>query len=672
MIVRSAFKKSVSYKNSTCHPSAPAITELLLSRAQTRHCSSIVQSQKRVSPLTCLTPSIQQYLPQTHVPRPQILSLANVSKNGLASFSTDSPFRSKNNPRKWPSDKPGSSSTGGSDQDVSSRPAQTSDSFIRDDTLRAQDQESETPQNSQQDPSAGTSRQSSSQSPDDLASAHDQPQDTATEAHPRQPLPDLTQGIPPTFDREYGSGHASAKRQESETTDLDLTEESTRERGDEDHARAEYVSSIERRRNAIARYMYITAFAMIAAGAISLGQDWSNAEEEKRHPEAPNGWHPWAFYSRIKARIAETMGYYTEPTFPKLLPTLDSQFGMPPYTLVLSLEDLLVHSEWSRQSGWDVAKRPGVDYFIRYLSQYYELVIFTTVPSMNAEMVIKKLDPYQIVMFPLFREATRYMKGEHVKDLSYLNRDLSKTLIIDTNAAHTQLQPENSIILPKWKGKPGDKHAPDLVAMIPFLEYIASMEIQDVRKVLKSYEGSHIPTEFARREARQREAFNKKLEEQKSKRGGLKGVSGGLGGLIGMKPSSQAGMQMPGEQSISEGLAQGKMLSDQIRERGQKQYEELDRQIREHGNQWLEEMEREQKKAIEESMKSVQSGMTGWPGRFMGWLKGEEEQASGGSGGQQPGQGSSSQKPPTASQDPPLGKSEDEKTKKKKKWWQIM
>jgi hypothetical protein len=31
-----------------------------------------------------------------------------------------------------------------------------------------------------------------------------------------------------------------------------------------------------------------------------------------------------------------------------------------------------------RQHGWRTAKRPGVDYFIAYLSQFYEVVIFTT------------------------------------------------------------------------------------------------------------------------------------------------------------------------------------------------------------------------------------------------------------------------------------------------------
>lgn len=74
-----------------------------------------------------------------------------------------------------------------------------------------------------------------------------------------------------------------------------------------------------------------------------------------------------------------------------------------------------MHSEWSREHGWRVAKRPGVDYFLRYLNQYYELVLFTSVPSMMADQVLRKLDPFRIIRWPLFREATRYKDGEYIK-----------------------------------------------------------------------------------------------------------------------------------------------------------------------------------------------------------------------------------------------------------------
>ena len=60
--------------------------------------------------------------------------------------------------------------------------------------------------------------------------------------------------------------------------------------------------------------------------------------------------------------------------------------------------------------------------------------------------------------------------------------------MIDTVAAHTKMQPENAIILPKWEGDLRDN---ELVSLIPFLEYAASMEFDDTRKVLESFEGKH-------------------------------------------------------------------------------------------------------------------------------------------------------------------------------------
>lgn len=69
--------------------------------------------------------------------------------------------------------------------------------------------------------------------------------------------------------------------------------------------------------------------------------------------------------------------------------------------------------------------------------------------------------------YKLFRDATRYVDGHIVKDLSYLNRDLSKVVMLETNAEHASLQPDNAIVLKPWDGSKGDR---GLVDMIPFLE----------------------------------------------------------------------------------------------------------------------------------------------------------------------------------------------------------
>ena len=259
----------------------------------------------------------------------------------------------------------------------------------------------------QTSPSSNANTTPQSTSPSAIDPAH------AARKEQSQPLPDLTKGIPSTLDAELAEASAGSK-----SSSLDVREDSAEAtpgggRGPE-LPKTAYISSADRKQERLANYMYAFLFGSVVVGCIYLGRNWENEDEERAHPNTPSGWGLGLFYNRASARMTDTMDYFTEPTFPKLLPNVEPAMERP-YTLVLSLEDLLVHSEWTREHGWRTAKRPGVDYFLRYLSQYYELVIFTSLPSMTGDPIIRKLDPYRIVMWPLFREATRYKNGEYIK-----------------------------------------------------------------------------------------------------------------------------------------------------------------------------------------------------------------------------------------------------------------
>ena len=240
------------------------------------------------------------------------------------------------------------------------------------------------------------------------------PQNEIKQEQDFRSLPDLTRGIPSTLDSEMAEA-ASAARADSKG--LKIAEDPLQSAGGReggDLPKTEYISSIERRKSRVAKYMYAGFLGMSIVGTIYLGRNWDTEEEERKHPEAPSGWGFGLFYNRASARLRDILDYYNEPSFTRLLPDPDPAWARP-YTLVLSLEDLLVHSEWTRENGWRTAKRPGVDYFLRYLNQYYELVIFTSVPSMIGEPIIRRLDPFRVVMWPLFREATRFKKGQYIK-----------------------------------------------------------------------------------------------------------------------------------------------------------------------------------------------------------------------------------------------------------------
>uniref|UniRef100_A0A674GNB6 Mitochondrial import inner membrane translocase subunit TIM50 n=1 Tax=Taeniopygia guttata TaxID=59729 RepID=A0A674GNB6_TAEGU len=105
-----------------------------------------------------------------------------------------------------------------------------------------------------------------------------------------------------------------------------------------------------------------------------------------------------------------------EPTSARLLPDpLREPYYQPPYTLVLELTGVLLHPEWSLVTGWRFKKRPGIEHLLQQLAPLYEIVIFTSETGMTAFPLIDSIDPHGFVSYRLFRDATRYMDGHHVK-----------------------------------------------------------------------------------------------------------------------------------------------------------------------------------------------------------------------------------------------------------------
>ncbi|OAX40299.1 HAD-like protein [Rhizopogon vinicolor AM-OR11-026] len=286
------------------------------------------------------------------------------------------------------------------------------------------------------------------------------------------------------------------------------------------------LSSIERKRRFLGRISLGVLAVALGVQVVYLGREWEADELKTRRQtleDAPSG--RWA---RTKSRFWELFDYFNKPQWTELLPPPLPAPHQKPYTLLVSMDDLLITSTWDRQQGWRTAKRPGVDYFLAYLSQFYEIVIFTTQHHYTAMPIIEKLDPYNFfITYKLFREATRSVNGKIVKDLSYLNRDLSKVILLDTHPEHVSSHPENAIIIPKWTAAPGDK---GLIAMIPFLESIGIYKPPDVRPILQAYAGKDIPIEYAEKEA---EAKAKHIEEWKTKARGLSKGGFTLSGMFG-------------------------------------------------------------------------------------------------------------------------------------------
>jgi len=170
--------------------------------------------------------------------------------------------------------------------------------------------------------------------------------------------------------------------------------------------------------------------------------------------------------------------------------------------LVLDLDETLVHSTFVVPEAYDlivplilpdgsyqniyVAKRPGVDGFLRDMCEMFEVVIFTASLSRYADPVIdfltegmwahgatKSPTGAPSIRHRLYRESCLFLQGLYVKDLSRLGRDLEHTVIVDNSPASFLLQPDNGIPIRSWFDDPMDA---ELMRLAESLRLLATSE----------------------------------------------------------------------------------------------------------------------------------------------------------------------------------------------------
>jgi carboxy-terminal domain RNA polymerase II polypeptide A small phosphatase len=153
--------------------------------------------------------------------------------------------------------------------------------------------------------------------------------------------------------------------------------------------------------------------------------------------------------------------------------------------LVLDLDETLVHSSFKPVPNADfvvpveiddvvhkvyVLKRPGVDEFMHRVGELFEIVVFTASLAKYADPVLDLLDIHKVVDARLFREACSPYKGNYVKDLNLLGRDLKDSIIIDNSPASYLFHNDNAIPCESWFDDMDDR---ELLELLPFLESLA-------------------------------------------------------------------------------------------------------------------------------------------------------------------------------------------------------
>ncbi|KNZ51758.1 hypothetical protein VP01_3821g2 [Puccinia sorghi] len=219
-------------------------------------------------------------------------------------------------------------------------------------------------------------------------------------------------------------------------------------------------------------------------------------------------------------------------------------------TLVLDLDETLIHStsrlggigggkSWSNQSNtsaglkvrvvevvldgrivvYHVYKRPWVDFFLKTVSSWYTVVIFTASMKEYADPVIDWLDQgrgliegrlfrevgatfsfsffsfFQLAHFSREKKSSNHIcfffacivtqqsctniKGSYVKDLTVVERDLSKVCLVDNSPISYGLHQANGIPIEGWLNDPQDEGLLELLPMLDSLRFTT-----DVRRIL--------------------------------------------------------------------------------------------------------------------------------------------------------------------------------------------
>uniref|UniRef100_A0A2K6NF78 Mitochondrial import inner membrane translocase subunit TIM50 n=1 Tax=Rhinopithecus roxellana TaxID=61622 RepID=A0A2K6NF78_RHIRO len=189
-----------------------------------------------------------------------------------------------------------------------------------------------------------------------------------------------------------------------------------------------------------------------------------------------------------------------EPTSPCLLPDpLRKPYYQPPYTF------------WSLATGWRFKKRPGIETLFQQLTPLHEIVIFTSETGMTAFPLIDSVDFHDFVSYRLFWDARRYMNGHHVKDISCLNRDPARVVVVDCKKEAFRLQPYNGVALQPWDGNSDDRV---LLYLSAFLKTIALNGVEDVQTVLEHYALEDDPlAAFKQRQSRLQQEEEQRLAE---------------------------------------------------------------------------------------------------------------------------------------------------------------
>ncbi|KAL6541606.1 hypothetical protein OROGR_011092 [Orobanche gracilis] len=131
-----------------------------------------------------------------------------------------------------------------------------------------------------------------------------------------------------------------------------------------------------------------------------------------------------------------------------------------------------------------VFERPGLKEFLKQLSEFADLVLFTAGLEGYARPLVDRIDAEHRFSRRFYRPSTISTEyREHVKDLAHLSKDLCRIVIVDNNPFSFLLQPLNGIpCIPFSPGQPHDKQVTNPLVILPLIE--TSVNCKNVLELL--------------------------------------------------------------------------------------------------------------------------------------------------------------------------------------------
>jgi CTD small phosphatase-like protein 2 len=187
------------------------------------------------------------------------------------------------------------------------------------------------------------------------------------------------------------------------------------------------------------------------------------------------------------------------PRTPRKSPIPPKRPDAPRITLALDLDETLVHCtltsdpvpcaftfpvDFNGQSYTVSAQiRPHLEYFLRQVAQWFEVIIFTASQKSYADSLLNIVDPMnEFITHRVFRDSCVHVDSNYIKDLSVLGRNIEHLIIVDNSVQAFGYHLNNGIPIESWFSDESDK---ELLDLIPLLRHLK--DVHDVRPYIRDY-----------------------------------------------------------------------------------------------------------------------------------------------------------------------------------------